>query len=51
MKATIATLPGDGVGQEVLPEAIKVLESIAKRFGHSFDFVPAIEKKCCFLKY
>ena len=42
MKATIATLPGDGVGQEVLPEAIKVLEAIATRFGHTFEFVSAI---------
>jgi len=42
MKATIATLPGDGVGQEVLPEAINVLKSIAERFGHSFEFVPAV---------
>tara|TARA_B100001971_G_C18239622_1_gene569845 strand:+ start:450 stop:1526 length:1077 start_codon:yes stop_codon:yes gene_type:complete len=42
VKATIATLPGDGVGQEILPAAINVLEAIAKRFGHSFEFVPAI---------
>ena len=42
MSAAIATLPGDGVGQEVLPEAINILEAIATRFGHSFEFVPAI---------
>ncbi len=42
MKATIAVLPGDGVGQEVIPAAISVLESIAKLFGHSFEFVSAI---------
>ena len=42
MNAAIATLPGDGVGQEVLPEAINILEAIATRFGHSFEFVPAI---------
>ncbi len=42
MKATIAALPGDGIGQEVLPVAITVLETIGKHFGHSFDFIPAI---------
>ncbi len=42
VNATIATLPGDGVGHEVLPEAIKVLDAIAKRFGQQFEFVPAI---------
>ena len=34
MKANIAVLPGDGVGPEIVAEAVKVLETIAKRFGH-----------------
>ena len=36
MKANIAVLPGDGVGPEIVAEAVKVLEAIAKRFGHDF---------------
>ena len=36
MKANIAVLPGDGVGPEIVAEAVKVLEAVAKRFGHDF---------------
>jgi 3-isopropylmalate dehydrogenase len=34
----VATLLGDGVGPEVGTEAIKVLEAVGKKFGHSFQF-------------
>jgi len=34
----IAALLGDGVGPEVATEAIKVLEAVGKKFGHSFKF-------------
>ena len=37
MNSTIAVLPGDGIGPEVTAEAIKVLDSVASRFGHDFD--------------
>ena len=37
MKATIAILPGDGIGPEVTAEAVKVLNAIAAKFGHEFD--------------
>ena len=36
MKANIAILPGDGVGPEIVAEAVKALEAVAKRFGHDF---------------
>ncbi|MBK9487553.1 MAG: 3-isopropylmalate dehydrogenase [Haliscomenobacter sp.] len=38
MKFTIAKLPGDGIGPEVVAQAVKVLEAIGKKFGHEFDF-------------
>ena len=38
----IAVLPGDGIGPEVVPEAIKVLEAAGKRHGLSFAFKEAI---------
>ena len=41
MKATIAVLAGDGVGQEIVPEAVNVLKAIGEKFGHSFEFVEA----------
>ena len=34
----IAAIPGDGIGNEVLPEGIRVLEAAGKRFGLSFAF-------------
>ena len=37
MKFKLAVLPGDGVGPEVVAEAIKVLEAIGSRFGHEFN--------------
>lgn len=41
MKAKIAVLAGDGVGREIVPEAVKVLKVIAEKYGHSFEFVSA----------
>jgi tartrate dehydrogenase/decarboxylase/D-malate dehydrogenase len=39
----IAVIPGDGIGKEVVPEGLRVLEAAAKRYGFavqtdSFDF-------------
>jgi 3-isopropylmalate dehydrogenase len=42
MKARIAVLGGDGIGPEVTAEAVRVLEAVAKRFGHEFSFVEAL---------
>jgi 3-isopropylmalate dehydrogenase len=38
MKATIVTLPGDGVGPEVTAVAVAVLKAVAERYGHAFAF-------------
>ena len=40
MKKTIAILEGDGIGPEIVREAIKVLEVVADRFDHEFDLRP-----------
>ena len=37
MEFRIAILPGDGIGPEVIGEAVKVLEAVGERFGHRFD--------------
>jgi 3-isopropylmalate dehydrogenase len=34
----IAVLPGDGIGREVVPEAVRVLRAVGKRAGVSFEF-------------
>ena len=38
----IAVIPGDGIGKEVVPEGIRVLEATGKRFGIQFkwEFFP-----------
>jgi 3-isopropylmalate dehydrogenase len=36
MEKTIAVLPGDGIGPEVTKAAVKVLQTIAMRYGHTF---------------
>jgi len=41
MKASIAVLPGDGVGPEVIHEAVRCLERIAALFGHQFVLAEA----------
>ena len=42
MKKTICLLPGDGIGPEIVAQGVAVLEAVAKKFGHEFDFVPAL---------
>jgi len=34
----IAAIAGDGIGQEVMPEGVRVVEAAAKRFGLSIEF-------------
>ena len=37
VRATIAVLPGDGIGHEVIAEARRVLDAVQRRWGHAFD--------------
>ena len=41
MKLNIAVLPGDGIGPEVTQQAVKVLDAIAQKYGHTFTFEKA----------
>jgi 3-isopropylmalate dehydrogenase len=41
VKAKIAVLAGDGVGREIVPEAVKVLQAIGEKYQHTFEFVSA----------
>jgi 3-isopropylmalate dehydrogenase len=38
MNKSIALLPGDGVGPEVVKQGVRVLEAIGKKFNHTFSF-------------
>ena len=42
VKKKIGVLPGDGIGPEVVAEGIKVLDAIASRFNHQFDYEYAL---------
>src|SRR5450755_1079763 len=38
MKKNIAVIPGDGIGPEVTRQSIKVLNAVALKFHHNFNF-------------
>lgn len=42
MNLNIAVLSGDGIGPEVTAEAQKVLDAVADRFGHTFNYSQAL---------
>lgn len=37
-KMNIAVIPGDGIGKEVIPEGVRVLNAAADRYGLEFNF-------------
>ena len=39
---TITVIPGDGIGREVVAGAVKVLETISKKYGHQFTFTQVL---------
>jgi tartrate dehydrogenase/decarboxylase/D-malate dehydrogenase len=42
----IALIPGDGIGKEVAPEGVRVVEAAARRYGLSLDFTPIDWASC-----
>ena len=38
----IAVLPGDGIGREIVPEAVKVLQTLGARYNLQFEFEEAL---------
>lgn len=42
MEFNIATIPGDGIGPEVIAETIKVLNKIGDKFNHKFNFTEVL---------
>lgn len=41
MKLKIALLPGDGIGPEVIQQAVKILDAIGTKYQHSFSYEKA----------
>ena len=46
MEFKIALLPGDGIGPEIVGEAVKVLNRIGEKFGHRFLYTRALVGAC-----
>ena len=42
MKLKIAILPGDGIGPEIMTQCVAVLDAIAKKFNHQFEYEEAL---------
>ena len=51
MNFKITLLPGDGIGPEVVAEAVRALEAIGSKFGHTFIFTERLVGGCSIDKY
>ena len=51
MEFKITLLPGDGIGPEVVAEAVRVLDVIASKFHHSFNFTERLMGGCSIDQY
>ena len=46
MKMKIAKLPGDGIGPEVVEQAVKAVDAICAKFGHQVSYTSALVGAC-----
>lgn len=46
MQYNIAVIKGDGIGAEIIPQAIRVLETIGNKFNHKFNFKHVLMGGC-----
>lgn len=46
MEYKIALIRGDGIGPEVVGEAVKVMDTVAARFGHNFCYTDVLMGGC-----
>ncbi len=46
MNYKIALIKGDGIGPEVVGEAVKVMDAVGRKFGHSFEYVDVLMGGC-----
>ncbi|HCA66984.1 MAG: 3-isopropylmalate dehydrogenase [Candidatus Jacksonbacteria bacterium RIFOXYA2_FULL_44_7] len=48
---TIAVIPGDGIGKEVMPEALKTLRAVSDKFGYNFAYNELLVGKDAYEKH
>lgn len=46
MNYKIAVIRGDGIGPEIVNEAVEVMKTVGEKFGHSFEFVDVLMGGC-----
>ena len=46
MNKTITVIRGDGIGPEIVNEAIKVLDRVAEKYGHAFTYQDILAGGC-----
>lgn len=46
MNKKIAVIKGDGIGPEIVTEAMKVLDKVAEKYGHSFEYTQLLMGGC-----
>jgi len=46
MNCKIAVIAGDGIGPEVMEQALQVLKKIERKYGHTFDFAEVLAGGC-----
>lgn len=46
MKFNIAKLPGDGIGPEIVAQAVKAIDGVCERFGHEVSYRSALVGAC-----
>lgn len=46
MEKNIAVIYGDGIGKEVITQAVKILQAIANKYGHKFVFKEVLAGGC-----
>ena len=46
MKMNIAVLPGDGIGPEVVEQALKVTKAVCEKFSHELTYEKALVGAC-----
>jgi len=47
----IAVIKGDGIGPEIVPQAVNVLNAIGEKFGHTFNFTEVLMGGCAIDEY
>lgn len=51
MKLKIAKLPGDGIGPEVVEQAVKAIDAVCRKYGHEAEYKFAYAGACAIDRY